>query len=68
MDDKNMRDMKRIYGEDPENKLLLLMDWAGKPGREIDDPWYTRNFPGVLKQIEEGCEGLIRKIGREEKT
>ena len=60
MDDENMWDMKRIYGGDPEGKLSMLLDWAGQPGREIDDPWYTRDFRGVLKQIEEGCEGLLR--------
>ena len=62
MDDENMWDMKRIYGGDPEGKLSMLLDWAGAPGREIDDPWYTRDFSGVLKQIEEGCRGLLRQI------
>ena len=62
MDDENMWDMKHIYGGDPDGKLSMLMDWAGKPGREIDDPWYTRDFAGALKQIEEGCAGLLRKI------
>ena len=61
MDDENMWDMKYIYGGDPDGKLSMLMDWAGKPGREIDDPWYTRDFTGVLKQIEEGCRGLLEK-------
>ena len=59
MDDENMWDMKRIYGGDPEKKLSMLLDWAGQPGREIDDPWYTRDFRGALRQIEEGCEGII---------
>ena len=62
MDDENMWDMKYIYGGDPDGKLSMLMDWAGKPGREIDDPWYTRDFAGALKQIEEGCAGLLRQI------
>ena len=62
MDDENMWDMKRIYGGDPEKKLSMLLDWAGQPGREIDDPWYTRDFNGVLKQIEEGCHGLLQFI------
>ena len=61
MDDENLWDMKHIYGGDPERKMSLLMDWAGHPGREIDDPWYTRDFTGVLKQIEEGCRGLLEK-------
>ena len=62
MDDENMCDMKRIYGGDPEGKLSMLLAWAGQPGREIDDPWYTRDFTGVLKQIEEGCKGLMQSI------
>ena len=61
MDDENMWDMKHIYGGDPEGKLSMLMDWAGQPGREIDDPWYTRDFSGALKQIEEGCRGVLER-------
>ena len=62
MDDENMWDMRHIYGGDPEGKLSMLLDWAGKPGQEIDDPWYTRDFNGVLKQIEEGVAGMMRSI------
>ena len=62
MDDENLWFMKRIYGGDPQGKISLLLDWAGQPGQEIDDPWYTRDFTGALKQIEEGCAGLLRQI------
>ena len=62
MDSENLYDMKYIYGGDPDRKISLLMDWAGCPGREIDDPWYTRDFTGVLRQIEEGCGGLLRAL------
>ena len=62
MDDENLWDMKHIYGGDPEGKLSLLLDWAGMPGREIDDPWYTRDFAGALGQIEEGCRGLLNTL------
>ncbi len=65
MDDENMMDLKYIYGGDPEGKLSMLMDWAGRPGREIDDPWYTRDFAGVLKQIEKGCRGIMEKTAHE---
>ena len=61
MDSENMYDMRRIYGGDPQGKLSLLPTWAGHPGREIDDPWYTRNFEGVLSQIEEGCAGMLER-------
>ena len=60
MDDENMWDMRHIYGGDPEGKLSMLLDWAGQPGREIDDPWYTRDFAGALKQIEEFARGDSR--------
>ena len=62
MDDENMWDMRHIYGGDPEKKLSMLLDWAGTPGQEIDDPWYTRDFTGVLRQIEDGCRGLLGRI------
>ena len=62
MDDENLWDMKHIYGGDPDGKLSMLLDWAGMPGREIDDPWYTRDFTGVLRQIEEGCRGILQFI------
>ncbi len=62
MDNENLWFMKRIYGGDPQGKISLLLDWAGQPGQEIDDPWYTRDFTGALKQIEEGCAGLLRQI------
>ena len=67
MDDENMWDMRHIYGGDPEGKLSMLLDWAGKPGQEIDDPWYTRDFNGVLKQIEEGVRGMMQSIIPNEK-
>ncbi len=60
MDQENLWDMKRIYGGDPKNRISLLQDWAGNPGAEIEDPWYTRNFSGVLRQIEDGCRGILK--------
>ena len=65
MDRENLEDMRWIYGGDPERKISLLGDWEGKPGQEIEDPWYTRNFTGVLKQIEDGCRGLLEKTKHE---
>ena len=62
MDMENLMDMRRIYGGDPEGKISLLRSWAGEPGMEIDDPWYTRDFRGALAQIEAGCRGLLEKL------
>ncbi len=62
MDRENLSDMRRIYGGDPEHKLSLLMEWAGLPGREVADPWYTRDFDGALSEIVTGCRGLIGQL------
>ena len=68
MDDENMWNLRRLFENDPERKLSMLLDWAGMPGREIDDPWYTRDFTGVLKQIQQGCEGLMKEIIHPDRT
>ena len=59
MDDENMWNLRRLFPEDHGEKISLLMKWAGKPEEEIDDPWYTRDFSGALRQIEAGCVGLV---------
>ena len=66
MDYENLSDMKRIYGGDPLHRISLLRDWAGEAGKEIDDPWYTRDFQGALGQIEAGCRGLLRSLEKQE--
>ena len=62
MDSENLDDMRRIYGSGAEDRISLLMDWAGQPGREISDPWYTRDFDGCLREITEGCRGMIASL------
>ena len=58
MDDENMYYMKRMWPEDPEGKLSLLMDHTKDP-REVSDPWYTRDFDKAYSDILEGCESLL---------
>ena len=38
MDDWNIRNMKRICGDDPDEKIHRLMDFTVRPG-EVADPW-----------------------------
>lgn len=52
-----------ITGPDKDNKIRLLMDFAGKPGRSIADPWYTGRFDETYKDVVEGCEGLLDFLG-----
>ena len=59
MDNANIRNMTRIYGGDPEGKVQLLLDWCGRYGQEVADPWYTDDFDATWKDVTEGCAGLL---------
>ena len=61
MDRNNLRNMKRIYGGDPEKKLHLLMDYTDRPG-DVADPWYTGNFDATWRDCLEGCSALLREL------
>ena len=65
MDHWNMKNMLRICGGDPENKLRLLMDYTRRPG-EVADPWYTDNFESAWRDIGEGCHGLLAALIKNE--
>ena len=62
MDRANIRNMTRICGGDPQGKIHLLMEYAGHPGREVADPWYTGDFDAAWDDVLAGCQGLLRKI------
>ena len=59
MDSENMTYIKRIIGEDTENKVHLLLSFAGEK-RSVADPWYTDNFEVCYRDILMGCQGLLR--------
>ena len=62
MDHANIRNMQRICGGDTEGKIHLLMEYAGKPGKEVSDPWYTDDFETAWKDILTGCQGLFLSL------
>jgi len=61
MDEWNMRNMKRMLGDDPDDKMRMLMDYTHRPG-EVTDPWYTGNFEATWKDVLEGCTGLLAEL------
>ena len=61
MDSVNLRNMRRICGGDPENKISLLLDWTARPG-DVADPWYTGDFEETWRDVLEGCSGLLAYI------
>ena len=43
MDSANIRNMYRICGGDPEQKIHQLLDFTDRIG-DVADPWYTGDF------------------------
>ena len=58
MDTYNIRNMNRIAGGDPRDKIYKLPSFSGK-SKDISDPWYTGNFDETYDDILEGCEALL---------
>ena len=65
MDRANLRNMQRICGGDPANKLSLLRDYTSRPG-DVADPWYTGDFETTWQDVLEGCRGLLAHLLEEE--
>ncbi|MBQ6886809.1 MAG: low molecular weight phosphotyrosine protein phosphatase [Lachnospiraceae bacterium] len=61
MDSANIRNMTRIAGGDPENKIYKLLSFADSD-RDIADPWYTGNFDETYNDIMEGCTAFLKKV------
>ena len=61
MEQFNIRNMMRVLGSDPEQKVYRLLDFTDRPG-DIDDPWYTNDFETAYREILRGCEGLLRTL------
>lgn len=64
MDSANIRNMKRIFGTDKDEKIYKLMTFAGK-GSDVADPWYSGDFETTYHDIYEGCCGLIKFLTKE---
>ena len=48
--------------QDRQNKIKLLLDFAGRPGGSISDPWYTGEFGTTYNDVLEGCTAFLRYL------
>ena len=62
MDRSNLHDIERICGGDLEEKVHLLMEFAGRPGGEVADPWYTGDIEATWRDVLAGCRGLLDEL------
>lgn len=62
MDKANLRNIYRICGGDFNDKMHLLMEYAGCPEQEVADPWYTDDFDATWRDVLAGCQGLFESL------
>lgn len=58
MDRYNLRNVRRILGDEYSGKIRMLMDFTQTPG-DVSDPWYTGDFETAYRDIYAGCKGLL---------
>ena len=61
MEKSNVINIKRIVGEDVDDKIYRLLDFSDTP-RDIADPWYTGNFENTFNDIIEGCNVFLKYL------
>ena len=59
MDKWNEKNIFRIIGSDPQNKVSSLLDYTPRKGQDIADPWYTGNFEDTYRDVDEGCKAFL---------
>ena len=61
MDSSNLRNMQRICGGDPENKMYKLLSFTDFPG-DVADPWYSGDFQTTWDDIQRGLEAFLDQV------
>ena len=61
MDDANLRNMRRLFGGDPDGKCRLLLAYTGST-HGVADPWYTRDFEATWNDVYAGCTALLAAL------
>ena len=59
MDRMNLRWLKYIIPTDPDNKVRLMMSYAGQD-RDVADPWYTGDFETTYRDLDLATEALLK--------
>ena len=63
MEEANISNIERIFGEDKEHKIYKLLDFSNN-SRDIADPGYTGNFEVTYNDIVEGCHAFLESLDK----
>ncbi len=58
MDNRNIRNMRAILGDEASGKIHKLMSYAGRDS-DVSDPWYSDRFDIAYNDIYEGVASLF---------
>ena len=61
MEKYNIDGLMKIVGSDKDKKIYRLLDFSPNP-KDVDDPWYHRNFDKTFDEIYAGCKYFFEKI------
>ena len=61
METRNLQNMQRICGGDPDGKMHRLLDFTQRPG-DVADPYYTLDYESTWRDVNEGCEALLAQL------
>jgi len=61
MDETNMRNMRRMLGGDPDEKLVKLLCLCGDTA-DVSDPWWTGDFDSTYRDVLRGCKALLHLL------
>lgn len=64
MDRMNLRWLKYIIPNDPDNKVRLMMSYAGQD-RDVAEPWYTGDFETTYRDLVEATQKLLESVNPE---
>lgn len=61
MDRSNLANISRIIADDPQGKIKMLLEFAGRPNAEVTDPWYTGDFGATYADVSAACAGILAR-------
>lgn len=65
MDKNNLINIRNFFKLNENDKVKLLLEYTGI-SKEIEDPYYTRDFVTTYKEIYKGCQALFEYIRKKE--
>lgn len=64
MDSGNFADLKNICGGDKDNKIFMMMTFAGE-NRDVDDPYITDDYAKSYEDISRACTEFLKRLAAE---